>query len=85
MNFLSYEGMNTLIHKVGGFEVLEFSTPGGLDVQNVREKVDLLNNNFVNYLLEERNSEELILSFQDFIQKNCLGSFGRLVLRKNDP
>ena len=84
MNFLSYEGMNGLIDKVGGFEILEFSTPSVLDVQNVIENIDQLNNSFVNYILKERNDDELILSFQDFLQKNCLGSFGRIVVRKID-
>ena len=37
MNFLSYDGMNTILDKVGGFEILEFSTPGVLDVQNIIE------------------------------------------------
>ena len=82
MNFLSYDGMNAILDMVGGFEILEFSTPGVLDVQNVIEKIDQLNNSFVNYILKERNDDELILSFQDFLQKNCLGSLGRLVLRK---
>ena len=35
MNLLSYEGMNALIEKLDGFEILEFSTPGVLDISNV--------------------------------------------------
>ena len=82
MNFLSYDGMTNLINKVGGFEILEFSTPGLLDIENVREKIDVSNNSFLNYIIKERSDSELILSFQDFLQKNCLSSFCRLVLRK---
>ena len=35
MNLLSYEGMSVLIEKLKGFDILEFSTPGVLDIPNV--------------------------------------------------
>jgi hypothetical protein len=44
MNLLSFEGMNTLIDKVDGFEILEFSTPGVLDIANVTKQLNDVNN-----------------------------------------
>ena len=83
MNLLSYEGMNTLIKKESSFEVLEFSTPGVLDIPNVTKQLDQVNNiDFFQYILKQRQDEEMVSSFQDFLQLNRLGTFGRLVLRK---
>ena len=83
MNLLSYEGINMLIKKTGGLEVLEFSTPGVLDIPNVISKLDSVKNSaFFNYLFSLRQDARLVKSFQDFLQLNCLGTFGRLVLRK---
>lgn len=83
INLLSYEGMNTLIDKVGSFEILEFSTPGVLDVPNVIKKLDRLENTaFFKYIFKQRQDGRLVESFQDFLQLNRLGTFGRLVLRK---
>ena len=83
MNILSFEGMNALIDKVTGFEVLEFSTPGVLDIPNVVKKLDLVDNaTFFYYLFKQRDDTELVSSFQNFLQLNRLGTFGRLVLRK---
>ena len=83
MNLLSYEGMNTLIEKVSGFDVLEFSTPGVLDIPNVIKQLDQTKNTtFFRYILKQRQDAELVGSFQDFLQMNRLGTFGRLVLRK---
>ena len=83
MNLLSFEGMNALIDKVGGFEILEFSTPGVLDIANVTKQLNDVNNmNFFQYIFKQRQDSELVGSFQDFLQMNRLGTFGRLVLRK---
>ena len=83
MNIFSYEGMNALIDKVGGFEILEFSTPGVLDIANVTKQLNDVNNmNFFQYIFKRRQDSELVGSFQDFLQMNRLGTFGRLVLRK---
>ena len=83
MNILSFEGINALIDKVTDFEVLEFSTPGVLDIPNVIKQQDQLDHvAFLHYLLKQREDAELIGSFQDFLQLNRLGTFGRLVLRK---
>ena len=68
---------------IRGFEVLEFSTPGVLDIPNIAKKLDLVDNaTFFYYLFRQRNDTELVSSFQNFLQLNRLGTFGRLVLRK---
>ena len=83
MNILSYEGMNALIEKLSGFEILEFSTPGVLDILNVANRLEDLNNSaFFKYIFNERQDSEIINSFQDYLQMNRLGTFARLVLRK---
>lgn len=83
MNILSFEGMNALIDKLSDFESLEFSTPGVLDIANVQRKLDEIDGeNFLQYILKQRHDQSLISSFQDFLQANCLGTFGRLVLIK---
>ena len=83
MNILSFEGMNVLIDQVGSFEVLEFSTPGVLDIPNVIKQLDQINDEaFLHYIFKQRQEAELAGSFQDFLQLNRLGTFGRLVLRK---
>jgi SAM-dependent methyltransferase len=83
MNLFSFEGMLDLVKKTGGLDVLELSTPGVLDIANVIKKLDQIENaSFFNYILSMRQEPALIESFQDFLQLNCLGTFGRLVLRK---
>ena len=42
MNLFSCDGIETLVQQTGGLEVLEFSTPGVLDIPNVIKKLDLL-------------------------------------------
>ena len=83
INLLSFEGMNALIEKVGELEILEFSTPAVLDIPNLESKLKQTEGNtFFKYILEVRKDENLLESFQDFLQLNRLGSYGRLVLRK---
>ena len=83
MNILSYEGMNALIEKLDGFEILEFSTPGVLDIPNVTKHLNGVGNAaFLHYILRKRQDPELLNSFQDFLQMYRLVTFGRLVLRK---
>jgi hypothetical protein len=83
MNILSYEGMNALIEKLNGFDILEFSTPGVLDIPNVVNGIaDLNNSAFFKYIIDERQDTEILNSFQDYLQMNRLGTFARLVLRK---
>ena len=82
MNLFSFEGMLDLVKHIGGFDMLEFSTPGVLDIPNVIKKSDKIeNSSFFQYILTLRKDPVLIESFQDF-SANRLGTFGRLVLRK---
>jgi len=83
MNLLSFEGINELIKSVGCFEILEFSTPGVLDIPNVLSQLPRVKNlDFINYILNERHDKELIDSFHEFLQLNRLGTFGRIVLKR---
>jgi hypothetical protein len=83
MNLLSFEGMIALIEKLDGFEILEFSTPGVLDIPNTIIKMDEFSSSgFFRYIFRKRQDSELLNSFQDFLQMNRLGTFGRLVLKK---
>ena len=83
INLLSFEGMNALIANVGGLEILEFSTPAVLDIPNLESKLrQSEGNTFFKYIFDVRKDEKLLESFQDFLQLNRLGSYGRLVLRK---
>ena len=75
--------MNALIKQSNLFEILEFSTPGVLDIPNVINQLDQLNvPAFFHYIFKQRQDMELINSFQNFLQQNLLGTFGRLVLKK---
>lgn len=83
MNIMSFEGMKRLIEDTGGFELLEFSTPGVLDIPNVIDQLNEIDNSaFFDYLFRLRQDPALVGSFQDFLQLNRLGTFGRLVLKK---
>ena len=83
MNIFSYKGLKALIEKLNCFEILEFSTPSVLDIPNVIKHLDVINNpEFFKYIFKDREDPEILKSFQDFLQMNRLGTFGRLVLRK---
>lgn len=83
MNIFSYEGIIKLIDIDGSFEILEFSTPGVLDVSNVKEKLNKSHDfSFIDYILKVRQGDNFDKSLLEFIQMNRLGTFGRLVLRK---
>jgi len=81
MNILSFEGMTHLVEKEEAVELIEFSTPSVFDIKNVREQMGN-NNDFVSYMLGRRGDSEMIQSLLEFLQRNRLGTFGRLVLRK---
>ena len=81
MNILSFEGMTHLVEKEERVELIEFSTPSVFDIKNVREQMGD-NDDFVSYMLGRRGDSEMIQSLLEFLQRNRLGTFGRLVLRK---
>ncbi len=84
LNLFSVEGLKCLFNR-HGFECLEFSTPGLLDLEIVvgarNRDVSLEIPRFVSYLLDHRN-DAVKKSFQKFLQENLLSSYGRVVLRK---
>lgn len=84
LNLLSFEGFQSLVSKAG-LEVLEMSTPGVLDLQNVQAAMaqGVQVPAFVRYLVEKRAGDErFVYDFQTFLQSNGLSSLGRAVLRK---
>lgn len=83
MNLFSYEGMIKLIQGIDGFEIIEFSTPSLLDLDNVSSSISSSpGQEFVKYILSDRDDNELRNSFRDFLQKFRLGSFARIALKK---
>lgn len=85
MNIFSYEGLVAFIKKCRDFQILEFSTPGVLDLPNIIYAMEQNGKDipaFLRYIIETRKDPNLFEAFQDFLQMNQLSSYGRLVLRK---
>ncbi len=84
LNVFSVEGLYSLFDRFG-FECLEFSTPGILDVEIVTDAIkknpEIKLPRFVEYLLQNR-SEAVKRSFQEFLQEGLLSSYGRILIRK---
>jgi len=84
MNLLSIEALENLIREAG-FEILEFSTPGQLDVDIVQraieKKKDLEIDSFWRYIFESR-TEKTWQALQNFLQENRLSSHVRVAARK---
>jgi len=83
LNLISVEGLQTALGR-SGFEILEFSTPGQLDVQVVqrlRKERGAVLPRFLEYLLSHRDAH-CHEKFQDFIQEQRLSSHMRLIARK---
>jgi 2-polyprenyl-3-methyl-5-hydroxy-6-metoxy-1,4-benzoquinol methylase len=83
INFMSVEGMERLVERAG-FEVIELSTPGKLDVDITRnivnENPDIVLPRFVRQLLFAC-PEETREAFQHFLQAHRLSSHIRVVAR----
>lgn len=84
MNLLSVEALIKHVESAG-FEILEFSTPGRLDVDIVRRVVvqnpNLHIDPFWRYLFEFR-TEKTWQGLQNFLQENRLSSHVRIAARK---
>jgi hypothetical protein len=84
LNLFSEAGLLQLINQIG-FECIEFSTPGILDVEIVtkaiQSKVSTDFSRFVSYLIKHKDEKTHRL-FQEFLQASRLSSYGRLLLRK---
>jgi len=81
INFISVSGMEKLVERAG-FDVVEVSTPGQLDVDIVanmaKENSDIELPRFVKQLVEEV-SDEAREAFQKFLQDNRLSSHIRVI------
>lgn len=84
MNAFTIEGLKLLFER-HGFECLEFSTPGILDVEIVAKSLidhpGLAVPRFVRNIIENRD-EDIQQAFQEFLQASLLSSYGRILLRK---
>jgi len=84
LNLLSIEGITALLESAG-FNLLELSTPGQLDVELVQratsEDPAIELPRFVKYFLEQRGAETHA-DFQSFLQKNRLSSHVRIAAQK---
>lgn len=84
INLLSIEGLTKCI-ELAGFEIIELSTPGRLDVEIVRhafkESEDSQASGFWKYIFEFRD-EQMWQNLQNFLQVNRLSSHARIAARK---
>jgi len=78
----SVEGLETILNKEG-FEMLEASSTGTLDVRYVLENKERLSedNLFVHYLVNKADKSTLA-EFQRFLQKSGMSSHARVIARK---
>lgn len=84
MNLLSIEGLSILFEK-NGFEIIELSTPGQLDVELVKNAIKNEKNinipRFISYMIDNRD-ENSHHSFQEFLQHYKLSSHVRIAAKK---
>ncbi|MFA5316096.1 MAG: methyltransferase domain-containing protein [Dehalococcoidales bacterium] len=84
LNLPSIEGMGKLLARCG-FEVIELSTPGQLDLEVVkntlRSNEKIKSPRFISYLINHRG-EDAHHAFQEFLQRFQLSSHVRVAARK---
>lgn len=84
INLLTTEGLEFMVNRAG-FEVVEISTPGKLDVDIIKNMMDednsIIDNKFVNYLIKKRDLKAQE-AFQKFLQENRLSSHAQVIARK---
>ena len=84
MNLFTVEGWEILLRD-SGFEILEFSTPGSFDTNNVKNEIspnnEFLQDKFVSYLFKNREQKDFD-AFQIFLQESLLSSYGRILALK---
>jgi SAM-dependent methyltransferase len=83
LNFFNPVSMKNIL-KIAGFDHIEISTPGELDIdivhnvyKNGNKDLPRFMNSIFNY-----TSEKVLNNFQQFIKENCLSSHMRVVARK---
>ncbi len=76
------KGLHILFERAG-FQIVEFTTPGTLDVGYLHEQADSLENEnaFLYYFLKNARAVDLA-EFQRFLQKSSMSSYAQLVARK---
>lgn len=85
LNAFTVEGLGTLLER-HGFEVLELSTPGILDLEIVAQAARLRKDvRLPRFVLEiiRRDDPELARAFTAFLQEHLLSSYGRVVARRS--
>ncbi len=84
LNVFTVDGLKILFERLG-FECLELSTPGVLDVDIVlkalKENPGIPLPRFVRGLLEHKDPE-IKRAFQEFLQTGLMSSYSRIILRK---
>jgi len=84
LNVLSVDGFRQLFSN-GGWEILEFSTPGMFDVENVRRAIGADPSGpwprAIRQLTSE-SAETARVELQEYLQRHRLASFARLVVRR---
>jgi len=84
LNLLSIEGIELLMERCG-FEILELSTPGQLDVELVLNAMEDDNKlevpRFISYFLKNRDKDARRI-FQEYLQQFNLSSHARVAARK---
>lgn len=78
----SVDGLKNLLGKAG-FTMLEYSTPGRMDVEYVHEHYDAISsdNLFIKYMIEH-GDETAYSEFQRFLQKSGFSSHAQIVAKK---
>ena len=86
LNLLSIDGITQVINR-SGFELIELSTPGQLDLELVqlaaKEDASIKLPSFISYMLNHRG-RETHEDFQEFLQKHRLSSHVRVAAVKRD-
>ncbi len=84
VTLLSKEGLVNLLDKTG-FEVLDYSTPGAMDVGYVQSKREAIPQDdlFIRNLIFDSDSTTL-REFQRFLQKSGMSSYAQIVARKRE-
>jgi len=82
VSLMSQQGLNCLLERTG-FELLDYSTPGHMDIGYVQSKRAFIpeDNLFVRNLIY--NSSPIVLGeFQRFLQKSGMSSYAHIVAKK---
>lgn len=82
VTLLSIAGVNAVLERAG-YEALEITTPGVMDVKYLMDNTDKIpdNQDFIKFMLESGDKTALS-ELQRFLQKNQLSSYAQIVARK---